>query len=67
MKIFGERLRELRTDKGLSILALGKIVDVSDATVCRWENNLTDVTGESLVKLAKYFGVSTDYLLGLED
>ena len=67
MKIFSERLKELRKDKGLSTEALGKIIGVSDTAVCNWENNKHDVRGEQLIKLADYFGVSSDYLLGLED
>lgn len=67
MKIFGERLKELRTEKGLSILDLSKQIKISNATICRWENNTNDIKGEQLIVLAKFFNVSTDYLLGLED
>ena len=67
MKIFGERLRALRTEKGLSAKALGKLVGVSDASIINWENNVNDIKGEYLVKLAQFFGVTTDYLLGLEN
>lgn len=67
MKIFGDRLKELRQDKGMSILKLSKIIGISDASICRWENNLTDIKGEQLVTIAKFFNVTTDYLLGLED
>ncbi len=51
----------------MSTMALGKKIGVSDMTICRWENNVNDVKGEELAKLAKFFEVSTDYLLGLED
>ena len=67
MDVFSKRLKELRTDKGLSIFALSKLVNISDASICRWENSKTDVKGEQLIILAKFFGVTTDYLLGLED
>lgn len=67
MLIFAQRLRELRLEKKLSTMALGKEIGVSDMTICRWENNVNDVKGEELAKLAKFFDVSTDYLLGLED
>lgn len=66
MKIFGERLRELRQEKNLSLKAFGKIIGVSDAAVCSWENNTNDVKAEQIVKVAQYFGVSADYLLGIE-
>ena len=67
MKIFAERLKELRKEKELSTAALGAIVGVSDTAICNWENGISDVKGENLMKLAQYFGVSADYLLGLED
>ena len=67
MQIFGERLRELRQEKGLSLMELAKLTQISNATLCRWENNLVDVKGAELVVLTKFFGVSADYLLGLED
>ena len=67
MKIFANRLKELRADKAISAVALGKAIGVSDASIIRWENNQTDITGEYIVRLAKFFGVSTDYLLGLKD
>ena len=67
MQIFGERLRDLRQERNLSLMQLAKLTQISNATLCRWENNTVDVKGAELVILAKFFGVSTDYLLGLED
>lgn len=62
-----ERLKELREESGLSYMKLGKAIGVSDNTILRWEANKCDITGENLIALARYFKVSTDYLLGLED
>lgn len=67
MKVFGERLRALRTESKLSAKQLANAIQVSDAAIINWENNVNDIKGEYLVKLAQFFGVSTDYLLGLED
>ena len=67
MKVFGERLKELRVSNKLSILALSKLINISDATICRWENNTNDIKAEQLVVVANFFAVSTDFLLGLED
>ena len=67
MKIFAERLKELRIEKGLSIKALADEIKISSSSICRWENNQADVNGTALVTLCKYFGVSADYLLGIED
>ena len=67
MKIFAERLKELRVEKGLSTIELGKAIGISDATISRWENNLREPIFENVVRVAKFFGVSTDYLAGLEN
>ena len=67
MERFSERLKELRIEKGLSIQMLSKDIGIGVASICRWENGKADVKGMQLIVLAKYFGVTTDYLLGLED
>ncbi|MCL2555623.1 MAG: helix-turn-helix domain-containing protein [Firmicutes bacterium] len=67
MRVFSERIKELREEKGLSMVALGKIIDVGSSTICSWENNQHDIKGDQLILLARFFGVSTDYLLGLEN
>lgn len=67
MKIFAERLKELREAQGLSILELSKKLGVGHSSISRWENNQARINAEQLVDIAKFFGVSTDYLLGLED
>lgn len=67
MKIFGERLREKREEKKLSLMDLSKKVGISNTTLCRWENNINDIKAEQLVIIATFFDVSTDYLLGLTD
>lgn len=67
MKIFAQRLKELRVERGLSTMALGKAIGVSDMAICRWENNKNDIKSEQLARIAKYFGVSADYLIGIDD
>lgn len=67
MEIFAERLKELRTEKHLSFVALSKLVDISKSALCEYENNQAEISASNLIKLAKFFGVTTDYLLGLED
>ncbi len=67
MKNFPERLKELRQEKCLSIQSLAKEVKISSSSLCRWENGQADIKGTQLVILAVYFGVSIDYLMGLEE
>lgn len=64
---FGKRLRELRTEHGLSMKQLSVKVGISDASISRWENFQTIVNADQLITFSKFFNVSTDYLLGLRD
>ncbi|MBE5756402.1 MAG: helix-turn-helix transcriptional regulator [Clostridiales bacterium] len=67
MKIFAERLKELRLERNLSIHQLAKETKIGHSSICRWENAQAEIKGSQLVILAKFFGVSIDYLMGLED
>ena len=67
MKIFGERLKELRIENNLSTVQLAKALQVRDTTISRWENNLRVPSIDNLYSVAVYFGVSADFLIGLED
>lgn len=67
MKIFAERLLELRKEKGISQAALAKHLQVSYSVVCYWETNRSEPTAPNLVKIADFFDVSVDYLLGRKE
>ena len=67
MKIFSERLCKLRKERGLSQYTVAKAIGVSLGIVCYWETNKSEPTASNIVKLARYFSVSADYLLGLSD
>lgn len=60
-------LKELREEKELSQRVLSKEVGFSQAAIARWEAGLQIPNIEVAITLAKYFKVTTDYLLGLED
>ncbi len=64
---FGQRLKELRNEKSLTQLQLAEIFKVSKTTICQWETNKQEPDLDKLTTIAKFFDVSTDYLLGLED
>ena len=64
---FGQRLKELRLEKKLTQKALAEVMNVSTATVTRWELEVQEPDYLMLAKLACFFQVSTDYILGLED
>lgn len=60
-------LKQERKKKGLSQMAFAKLFGVSQQTIGSWETNRTSPDLESLSKLASFFNVSVDYLLGLTD
>lgn len=65
--MLGQRICELRTALGWSQVQLAKRLGTAKQTVSNWENDNIQPSIEMLVRLAKIFGVTTDYLLGLED
>ena len=66
-KVFCERLKELRADKKISMKDLAKAVGATDGAISNWENGINEPKLTFIARLALYFGVSSDYLLGLED
>ena len=64
MREFAERLLELRKEKNISQAKLAKEIGVSFSVVCYWETDRAEPTAPNLVKLADYFNVSIDYLVG---
>lgn len=61
------RLRELRKEKGLTTTELGEIIGCSNPTITNYERGYRKPDPETLLKLADYFGVSVDYLLGRDE
>lgn len=66
MKI-AEKIKELRIDRQISQTELAKAIGVAKSAISFWENAVNEPKASYIVKLANFFGVSTDYLLGLED
>ena len=60
-------LYELRKQRGLSQKELGEIVGLTHKSISTIESGLSSTSIEKLILLAQFFGVSTDYLLGLRD
>lgn len=61
------RLRFLRTENGESLEKIAKYLNVTIQTISNYETEKRDMTPDTILKLAEYFGVSTDYLLGKSD
>ena len=62
----GRTIKELRQKKGITQEELSETLRVSVQTVSRWENGVNAPDLSMLPQLAVYFGVTADYLLGLE-
>lgn len=63
----GNRIRELRAERNLSLMQLEQDVGISYFTLRRYELGDTEPKLETWQKLADYFGVSVGYLQGVED
>ena len=64
---FQTRLAELRTFANLSREKLAKEIGVTKKAIEFWEKGVNEPKLSYIIALAKFFGVSTDYLLCLED
>lgn len=58
---------QLRKESNISQKALAKAVGVTQKAVGFWESGVNEPKASYIVALSKYFGVSADYLLGIED
>ena len=67
MILFKERLRELRTEKHLSQSELAKALNVGQRSISSWETGFRQPDFEMLEQIVKFFEVTADYLLGLEE
>ena len=65
--IYLNRLKFLRTEKGENLEKIAKYLDVSIQTISNYENGKREMTPDTIIKLADYFEVTTDYLLGKSD
>ena len=65
--IFKERLKELRLENNLTQQKLADKTNLTQPAIVKWEKGQRTPAMESLIILAKFFGVSIDYLVGLEN
>lgn len=66
-KFLSKRIYELRHEKGLSQFELAKAINVSQKAIDFWEKGINEPKASYIISLAKFFKVSADYLLGLEN
>ena len=63
----GERLKSLRKERNIGQNALAKALNVSNASISYWETGKQEPCAEAIFKIAVYFNVPADYLLGITD
>ena len=61
------RIKDLREDNDLSQAEVAKIIKTTQQQYSKIELGKADINAEKLILLAKFYGVSTDYILGLSD
>lgn len=63
---FGENLKKLRKAANLTQSEFGSQLGLSKAVVSKYENDMGYPSFDILIRIARYFGVTTDYLLGID-
>lgn len=63
----GDRIKNLRTEAGFTRVELAEKLNMPQTTLRNYENNAREPGHDFLVKIAKEFNVTTDYLLGLSE
>lgn len=66
MKEYWEILRDLREDHDMSQLQIAVLLNTTQQVVSRYENGVNEMPVRHLITLCRFYGVSADYVLGLE-
>jgi transcriptional regulator with XRE-family HTH domain len=64
---FAEILKGLRLEKGMSQDKLSQLVNINQSTIARWELSKTQPNASDLIVLAKFFDITVDQLLGIDE
>ncbi len=65
--MIGERLKKLREERGILQRQLAEMLKLTQQTISLYESNKREPDAETLSKIADFFGVTIDYLLGRTD
>lgn len=65
--MFYKKLKELRSKKDISQAELARSLGMSQQAIAKWETEKATPDPEMLIKIADFFGVTTDYLLGRDE
>lgn len=67
MLAYYKRIRDLREDNDLTQSQVAEYLNMKQPQYNRYERGLRDIPSDILIALAKLYGTSTDYILGLKD
>lgn len=65
--MLGERLKQLRKENNYNLETVAQEIGVNRSAVSFWENGTNEPKATYIARLAKFYNVTSDYLLGLED
>lgn len=61
------RIRDLREDRDFSQAEIAKVIKTTQQQYSKIETGRADISGEKLKRLAEFYNVSADYILGISD
>ena len=67
MKTVGERLKELRINGGFTQQDVANELQIDRSNYSKYEFGKLEISIDMLITLAKFYGVTADYIIGLED
>ena len=67
MKLFSDRLKELRVNANFTQQQIAEMLGMKQQSYMRYENNTGEPNLDTVVKLCEIFDVSSDYLFGISD
>lgn len=67
MNIWNTRIRDLREDKDLTQKDLAKVLNIQQKTYSQYELDQRKIPIDIIVNIARFYKVSTDYILGVEE
>ena len=65
--MYFQRIRDMREDADLSQKQIAAYLGIAQTVYSRYERGLRDIPTDVLIKLARFYETSTDYILGLAD
>lgn len=65
--MYGQRIKEIRIEKGLTQTEFAKILNTTQKNISKYELEKLDLSTDIIILICKKFNISADYILGLED